>query len=147
MAARQADVAQALQSGGVTVYNLKVEETGDTVALYGTVASEDQKQRAERVVMDTLHVKVANYITPQQQSTAQPPDSDVSSWRATAEPASAATSGGQKYVVKSGDTLRKIAQHFYGDEMQWHRIRDANRDKLPNPDKIGVGMELMIPGA
>lgn len=54
---------------------------------------------------------------------------------------------GQSYTVKSGDNLRKIAQHFYGDEMKWHAIRDANRDKLPNPDKIQVGMTLIIPDA
>ncbi len=53
----------------------------------------------------------------------------------------------ETYTVKSGDNLRRIAQHFYGDEMKWHKIRDANRDKLPNPDKIQEGMTLNIPKA
>ncbi len=53
----------------------------------------------------------------------------------------------ETYTVKSGENLRRIAQHFYGDEMQWHKIRDANRDKLPNPDKIQAGMTLRIPKA
>ena len=57
----------------------------------------------------------------------------------------AAAEQGQQYTVKSGDNLRRIAQHFYGDEMQWHRIRDANRAKLPAPDKIQAGMVLIIP--
>ena len=54
---------------------------------------------------------------------------------------------GGSYTVKAGDNLRKIAQRFYGDEMQWHKIRDANRAKLPNPDQIQVGMQLIIPDA
>lgn len=49
------------------------------------------------------------------------------------------------YTVKSGDSLSKIAQHFYGDMMQWHRIYDANRDQISNPDLIHPGQELKIP--
>lgn len=60
---------------------------------------------------------------------------------------STAPASGQTYTVKPGDNLRKIAQHFYGDEMKWHAIRDANPDKLPTPDKIQVGMKLIIPNA
>jgi nucleoid-associated protein YgaU len=32
------------------------------------------------------------------------------------------------YTVVAGDTLRSIAQRFYGDESQWPRIFDENRD-------------------
>lgn len=58
-----------------------------------------------------------------------------------------ATAGGslQTYTVKSGDTLSKIAQQFYGDASQYNRIFEANRDKLNNPDKIQAGQELKIP--
>jgi nucleoid-associated protein YgaU len=77
-----------------------------------------------------------------------PPDfSDVESGGSSTAPRATPQSQGQIYTVKPGDNLRKIAQHFYGDEMQWHRIRDANRDKLPNPDKIQIGMQLTIPNA
>jgi nucleoid-associated protein YgaU len=79
-----------------------------------------------------------------------PPDfSDVESGGSSTAPRATpqSQSQGQIYTVKPGDSLRKIAQHFYGDEMQWHRIRDANRDKLPNPDKIQIGMQLTIPNA
>ncbi|MDQ6831506.1 MAG: LysM peptidoglycan-binding domain-containing protein [Gemmatimonadota bacterium] len=61
--------------------------------------------------------------------------------------ASSTSEAMETYTVKSGDNLRRIAQHFYGDEMKWHKIRDANRDKLPNPDKIQEGMTLNIPKA
>ena len=38
-----------------------------------------------------------------------------------------ARAGSQSYTVKSGDTLGKIAKHFYGDEMKWHAIRRPTR--------------------
>ena len=49
------------------------------------------------------------------------------------------------YTVKSGDTLSKIAQQFYGKSSEYNKIFDANRDKLKDPDKIQVGQELVIP--
>ena len=54
-------------------------------------------------------------------------------------------SAGQTYTVKSGDTLSKIAQQFYGNASQYNKIFEANRDKLSDPDKIQVGQELVIP--
>jgi nucleoid-associated protein YgaU len=50
------------------------------------------------------------------------------------------------YTVVAGDTLRSIAQRFYGDENQWPRIFNANRDQISNPDVISVGWVLTIPG-
>jgi nucleoid-associated protein YgaU len=49
------------------------------------------------------------------------------------------------YTVVAGDTLRKIAQQFYGDENQWPRIFDENWDQTANPDMISVGQVLLIP--
>jgi nucleoid-associated protein YgaU len=51
----------------------------------------------------------------------------------------------RKYVVKSGDTLSKIAKEFYGDAGQYMKIFKANGDQLSDPDKIKVGQELVIP--
>ncbi|MDQ6885670.1 MAG: LysM peptidoglycan-binding domain-containing protein [Gemmatimonadota bacterium] len=72
--------------------------------------------------------------------------SDVKAGASSTAPADSAT-GGRTYTVKSGDNLRKIATHFYGDEMKWHKIRDANRSLLPSPDNIQVGVTLRIPDA
>lgn len=68
--------------------------------------------------------------------------SDVSSGSS-----STAAAGGQTYVVKSGDSLSKIAKHFYGDASKWHAIHAANKAAIPNPDLIQVGQELTIPAA
>ncbi len=58
-----------------------------------------------------------------------------------------AAGAGQSYTVKSGDSLSKIAKHFYGDANKWHQIHAANKDKIPNPDLIHPGDVLTIPGA
>lgn len=68
--------------------------------------------------------------------------SDVSSGSSSTAPA-----GGQIYVVKSGDSLSKIAKHFYGDASKWKKIHAANADKIPNPDLIHPGLQLTIPAA
>ena len=39
----------------------------------------------------------------------------------------------------------RILERFYGDEMKWKRIYEANRDKIKNPDVIHVGQEFVIP--
>lgn len=57
-------------------------------------------------------------------------------------PAPAAT---KTYTVKSGDTLSKIAQEFYGSAGEYMKIFNANKDKLSDPNQIQVGQELTIP--
>jgi nucleoid-associated protein YgaU len=68
--------------------------------------------------------------------------SDVKGGSSTTAP-----TGGTTYVVKSGDSLSKIAKHFYGDGSKWKKIHAANSDKIPNPDLIHPGLQLTIPDA
>ena len=68
--------------------------------------------------------------------------SDVSSGSSTTAPV-----GGNSYTVKKGDSLSKIAKHFYGDANKWKKIHAANADKIPNPDLIHPGLQLTIPDA
>ncbi len=49
------------------------------------------------------------------------------------------------YVVKSGDSLSKIAQDLYGNMSRWPEIFEANKDKISNPNLIYPGQELRIP--
>ncbi len=59
----------------------------------------------------------------------------------------AAGSGGAHttYRVAPGDTLSKIAKRFYGDARRYYPIIKANRDRLPNPDVLPLGVVLRIP--
>ena len=129
MAVSQQQAAAALQQAGVSVFGLQIEDTGASVALRGTVSSEAEKQKAEQALRKATDSEVANYLQVQ----------------GGADAAAAGTS--QSYSVKPGDTLRKIAQQFYGDEARWHPIRDANPELAANPDLIKVGQKLTIPSA
>lgn len=51
----------------------------------------------------------------------------------------------QRHTVKSGETLGKIARHYYGDPMKYKQIFQANSDILKNPDLIYPNQELVIP--
>ena len=48
-------------------------------------------------------------------------------------------------VVKSGDTLSKIAKRAYGNAMDYPRILEANPDLIKNPNNIYVGQRLRVP--
>ncbi len=73
--------------------------------------------------------------------------SDVSSGSSSETPEYGMGGGGQSYTVKSGDSLSKIAKHFYGDGSKWNRIFEANRDQIDNPDLIHPGQQFTIPDA
>lgn len=50
-----------------------------------------------------------------------------------------------RHTVKSGETLGKIAKHYFGDAMKYKDIFAANSDILKNPDLIHPDQELIIP--
>ncbi|MAD97959.1 MAG: peptidoglycan-binding protein [Flavobacteriaceae bacterium] len=50
-----------------------------------------------------------------------------------------------RHTVKSGESLSKIAKHYYGDFMKYKQIFEANTNILKNPDVIHPGQELVIP--
>lgn len=63
----------------------------------------------------------------------------------TAKQETAKADKAQKYTVKAGDTLWKIAKHFYNDGSKWTVIQEANKDKISDTSKIKEGTVLVIP--
>ena len=51
----------------------------------------------------------------------------------------------QYHQVKKGETLWKIAEHYYGDGSLYTKIFEVNRDILDDPNVIKVGQKLRIP--
>ena len=49
------------------------------------------------------------------------------------------------YTVQRGDTLRGIADWFYGDRSRWLAIFAANRSTISDPLALEAGAELIIP--
>lgn len=55
------------------------------------------------------------------------------------------TSYYDKYTVKKGDSLSKIAKDYYGDPMAYKHIFQANTDILEDANKIYPDQVLTIP--
>jgi nucleoid-associated protein YgaU len=64
---------------------------------------------------------------------------------AAAGSANTVAAGPRTYTVQAGDNLSKISKHFYGDPNEYMKIVNANKETLPDPDKIKPGMQLNIP--
>jgi len=50
-----------------------------------------------------------------------------------------------KHTVQGGESLSKIAKHYYGDPMKYTAIFEANKGILSSPDVIHPDQELVIP--
>jgi LysM repeat protein len=50
-----------------------------------------------------------------------------------------------EYVVKSGDTLGKIAKEYYGSTSFKDLIFTANKDTLDQEDQLKIGQRLKLP--
>jgi nucleoid-associated protein YgaU len=125
-------VLNAIEQHNVRLQNLHVEN--DKLFIRGTAPSEQAKNEIWdqiKLVDSTYSDLTADIIVeaPQQRAAA----------------VGGAETGGQSYTVKSGDTLSKISQQYYGSASEYMRIFYANRDTLSDPDKIQVGQRLIIP--
>ncbi|HVX15803.1 MAG TPA: LysM peptidoglycan-binding domain-containing protein [Pirellulales bacterium] len=49
--------------------------------------------------------------------------------------------------IADGDTLSRLAQRYLGSGSRFREIFDANRDRLPSPDLLPIGVVIRIPGA
>jgi len=83
-------------------------------------------------------------------STAKADFSNVEGGSSSTAPAPApvdapVSTAGKRYTVVSGDSLSRIAKREYGDANEWHRIFEANRDIIKDPDLIHPGQSLAIP--
>jgi len=49
------------------------------------------------------------------------------------------------HIVQRGDTLSSISAKYYGSSKQWRKILTANRNNLPDPNRLSPGTKLIIP--
>ena len=49
------------------------------------------------------------------------------------------------YEIVSGDTLGAIAKRYYGKASLYTRIHKANKELIPDPNKIYPGQKIKIP--
>ena len=110
---------------GVQLHNLHLQ--GDKLFIKASVASEDLKNDIWNAI------KSVN------------PNCDDVTVEIDINPALTPAPSAQSYTVQPGDTLSKIAKHYYGDANAYMKIFEANTDQLDDPNKIQVGQELKIP--
>lgn len=61
-------------------------------------------------------------------------------------PVTSVPAGGTlEYIVASGDTLSGIALAALGSAQKWPELLELNKDKLPKPEALKVGMKLKLP--
>lgn len=120
------DVAKKLGFQGAAT------QEGDKLHFKGTVHSDDEKNQ--------IWNAIKTISTWQQDIVA-----DIQVQPQPAGTTGSAAAAPRTYTVKSGDTLSKIAKEFYGDANAYHKIFEANRDQLNDPNKIQPGQTLKIP--
>jgi len=119
-----------LFSAGLNIKNIDVEIENDTVMVFGEAASNADREKAILILGNMDGVSSI--------------DDRISV--VTAAPEVEAAPEAQMYTVQSGDSLSKIAKHFYGDPMKYNLIFEANQPMLKDPNLIYPGQVLRIPG-
>ncbi len=108
------------------ITNLKVEFKDDIVHLTGNCESTEVKEKA---ILLAGNVKGVAGVDSTYLSAPTPAPKDETVY----------------YEVVKGDTLSKIAKHFYGNANKYPVIFEANREVIKNPDLIYPGQKLRIP--
>ncbi len=120
---REAALVSEVVKMGLQVDNLSVDLQDDVVIAYGQCQTQADK---EKVVLTLGNVEGIASVDDRLEVLY--PDEDS-----------------QFHEVESGDTLSKIAKHFYGDPMKYPVIFEANQPMLTDPDLIYPGQVLRIP--
>ena len=113
-----------IQEEGLKIADLAVAYSDGIVTLSGNASSAADKEKAVLLagnVKDVKEVKADDLKSPAQ---------DVKV---------------EFYIIKSGDTLSKLAKNYYGNAQDYPKIFEANREVIKDPDLIYVGQKIRLP--
>lgn len=114
---------EAVDRLGFEVRDLNIEVDGDTAKVWGEAESQETREKVVLVLGNTEGIaSVDDRMT-----------------------VAVEESQAQFHTVVSGDSLSKIAKHYYGDAMKYPVIFEANKPMLKSPDLIYPGQVLRIP--
>lgn len=111
---------------GVDGLTVDFDPASGLVKLGGTATSPEALEKAVLIAGNTMGVANVNV-----DAMKQPGES----------------AGIQYYIIKSGDTLSAIAQHFYKDANKYPKIFEANREVIKDANLIFPGQKIRIPPA
>lgn len=126
--AKTAVLSATVKTLGLPVENLEISLDDDVVTVYGTT---DSHEHREKIVLALGNVE--GIATVDDRINVEVAEEEV------------AESKSQFYTVQSGDSLSKIAKHFYGDAKKYDLIFEANKPLLKDPSLIYPGQSLRIP--
>lgn len=108
--------------------NLDVKFDDGVCTLSGECPDESTHSRAVLIAGDT---KGVTKVEAEQLSYPEPPPEEKEKI--------------ELYEIVSGDTLGGIAKRFYGNASLYTRIHEANKELIPDPNKIYPGQKIKIP--
>ena len=127
---REKALRQLLEKHGFGVTGLKIDVAGDRATVSGKVATQELREKIVLLIGNTAGIaQVDDRLEVERKEVERK------------EPES------KFYTVKSGDTLGKIAQQYYGNASKYPTIFEANKPMLKDPDKIYPGQVLRIPAS
>ena len=122
-------LTKSINDLGLDIEDLKVIVNDDVAHVYGITTSQELREKIVLAAGNTEGIaRVDDRMKVQAPPTPEPPEPPA-----------------QFYTVVKGDSLSKIAKHFYGDAMKYPTIFEANKPMLTNPDRIYPGQVLRIP--
>jgi len=119
-----AKIKQEIDAANLGIVALTVQYANGRCALAGECPSAEAMQKAVLIagnIQGVSEVNISDLKVP-------PPKEKV-----------------EYYIIQKGDTLSKIAKHYYGDANKYPRIFEANREVIKDANLIFPGQKVRIP--
>lgn len=129
-----AKITEYIMANNPGINDLVVMFKNGVVTLIGTT---DSSEAAQKTVLIAGNVNGVSEVVAKISITAGDDEDIVEN---TLEPDDV-----EYYVIKSGDSLSKIAKMYYQNAMEYPRIFDANKEVIKDPDLIYPGQKIRIP--
>ncbi len=116
---------------GLEVSDLYIEVDEDTATVHGSTGTQAEREKIILAIGNVTGIaSVDDRMTVDVGEEAETTSKEI--------PA-------QYHTVVKGDTLSKIAKHYYGNAMKYPQIFEANKPMLTDPNLIYPGQVLRIP--
>lgn len=123
------------------------ELSGNGGYLAGSGPSTPPRKSTRKVIQTDIELPTASELNPWKVRKNQPAPSVPAPQVTEEEMQPAVVTPSRTTTVRAGDTLEKIAAREYGSARKWRLIYEANRDRLPTPNRIYPGQKLVLPEA
>ncbi len=141
--AKAVELEGLVKSLGLEINELYVEVNDDIATVHGQSASLDDKEKAIIACGNVAGIAQVDdriaIVSVEPEGPALPEGADRSVG------ADFGLKQSQFHTVQKGETLGKIAKHYYGNAMKYPVIFEANQPMLEDPNKIYPDQVLRIP--